>query len=162
MNGLLLPRDFVRESLELHLYFGRIMKEHSIFLEAGFLAKDADLAHQADMLKLQFAEVLQEAVILANGVVNEEFLKSGEALTDKTLRAEQLSEELSCISMQSVITIEELQLCSNAEINQSVLEAQVTALNQKAIGLTNVLVQFKTNVLEGMLQSKLFTSISLY
>jgi len=157
LNALLLLGDFVRESLELHLFFGRIMKEHSIFLEAGFVAKDAALAQQADLFKLQFAEVLQEAVILANGVVSEEALNSGESITDKTLRAEQITEELSGITMESVITTEELRLTPNAGMNQSLLEAQVTALNQKAIGLTNALVQFKTNVLEGMLQCKLFT-----
>ena len=137
------PRDFVRESLELHLFFGRIMKEHSIFLEAGFVAKDAAFAIQADMFKSQFAEVLQEAVTLANGVVSEETLNSGESITDKTLRAEQITEEL--------------RLTPNSGINQSKLEGQVTALNQKAIGLTNALVQFKTKILDGMLKCKLFT-----
>lgn len=157
MNALLLPGDFVRESLELHLFFGRIMKEHSIFLEAGFVAKDAALAQQADMFKSQFAEVLQETVILANGVVSQETLNSGESITDKTLRAEQITEELSGITIESVITTEELRLTPNAGIYQPQLESQVTALNQKAIGLTNALVQFKTNILEGMLQCKLFT-----
>lgn len=157
MNGVMRPRDFVRESLELHLFFGRIMKEHSIFLEAGFVAKDAAFAIQADMFKSQFAEVLQEAVTLANGVVSEETLNSGESITDKTLRAEQITEELSGITIESVITTEELRLTPNSGINQSKLEGQVTALNQKAIGLTNALVQFKTKILDGMLKCKLFT-----
>lgn len=157
MKAILLPGDFVRESLELHLFFGRIMKEHSIFLEAGFVTKDAAFAQQADMFKTQFAEVLREAVFLANGVVSEETLRSGESITDKTLRAEQLTEELSGITIETVITNEELGLIPNAEMNPAQLEAQVTALNQKAIGLTKGLVQFKTNILDGMLQCKLFT-----
>jgi len=157
LNAILLPGDFVRESLELHLFFGRIMKEHSIFLEAGFVAKDAAFAQQADMFKCQFAEILQEAVILANGVVSEETLYSGEAITDKTLRAEQITEELSGITIESGITNEEFGLTPNAGINPTQLEAQVTSLNKKAIGLTKALVQFKTNILDGMLQCKLFT-----
>ena len=28
--------NYVIKSLELHLFFGRIMKEHSLFLKAGF------------------------------------------------------------------------------------------------------------------------------
>jgi hypothetical protein len=154
---MLLPEDYVRESLELHLFFGRIMKEHSIFLEAGFVAKDAAFAQQADMFKCRFAELLQEAVILANGVVSEETLNSGESITDKTLQAEQITQELSGINIESVITMEELRLTPDAGVSLSQLEAQVTALNQKAIGLTNALVQFKTKILEGMLQCKLFT-----
>ncbi|MDI6881116.1 MAG: DUF2935 domain-containing protein [Desulfitobacteriaceae bacterium] len=157
MTALLLPGDFVRESLELHLFFGRIMKEHTIFLEAGFLGKDVSFAQQADMFKSQFTEVLREAVILANGVVSGETLKSGEWITDKTLRAEQISQELSGIPIESVITTEENRLIPDAGVNQSQLETQVTTLNQKAIGLTNALVQFKTNILDGMLQGKLFT-----
>ncbi len=156
MNALP-TRDFVRESLELHLFFGRIMKEHSIFLEAGFVAKDAAFVQQADIFKCQFAEVLQEAVMLANGVVSEEALKSGESITDKTLRAEQITEQLSGIAIESVITTEELRLTPNGGINPSQLRAQVTALNQKAIGLINALVQFKTTILNGMLQCKLYT-----
>ncbi|MHB8125067.1 MAG: DUF2935 domain-containing protein [Desulfitobacteriaceae bacterium] len=157
MNRLLLPRDFVRESLELHLFFGRIMKEHSIFLEAGFVGKDAAFAQQADMFKSQFTEVLREAVILANGVVSEETLNSGEWITDKTLRAEQITQELSGIPIESIITTEENRLTPNTGANQSLQDAQVSALNQKAISLTNALIQFKTNILEGMLQCKLFT-----
>lgn len=157
MSIMLLPEDYVRESLELHLFFGRIMKEHSIFLEAGFVAKDAAFAQQADMFKCRFAELLQEAVILANGVVSEETLNSGESITDKTLQAEQITQELSGINIESVITMEELRLTPDAGVSLSQLEAQVTALNQKAIGLTNALVQFKTKILEGMLQCKLFT-----
>ncbi|RJE48971.1 MULTISPECIES: DUF2935 domain-containing protein [unclassified Dehalobacter] len=157
MNAILLPGDFVRESLELHLFFGRIMKEHSIFLEAGFVAKDAAFARQADMFKTQFAELLREAVFLANGVISEETLSSGESITDKTLRAEQITEELSGIAIESVITNEEFGLTPNTGINPAQLEAQVTVLNQKAISLTNALVQFKTNILNGMLQCKLFT-----
>jgi hypothetical protein len=157
MNALLPPGDFVRESLELHLFFGRIMKEHSIFLEAGFVAKDAAYAQQGEIFKCQFAEVLQEAVVLANGVVSMETLNSGEAITDKTLRAEQITQELSGINIESAITTEELKLSPYAGVIQLPLEAQVTALNQKAIDLTKALVQFKTNILEGMLQLKLFT-----
>jgi len=43
--------DFVRLSLESNLFFLRIMKEHSFFLEAGFLPKDLNLARQADQLR---------------------------------------------------------------------------------------------------------------
>ena len=32
--------DYVRLSLELHLFFDRIMKEHSFFLETAFTDKN--------------------------------------------------------------------------------------------------------------------------
>jgi hypothetical protein len=40
--------SFVINSLELHLFFSRIMKEHSLFLESGFIPLNADLAAKAD------------------------------------------------------------------------------------------------------------------
>lgn len=39
---------YVILSLELHLFFARIMKEHSFFLEVGFTPKDTSLANEAD------------------------------------------------------------------------------------------------------------------
>lgn len=35
--------DYVNLSLELHLFFDRIMKEHSFFLEVAFTEKNNDL-----------------------------------------------------------------------------------------------------------------------
>lgn len=32
-------KEYIRLSLELHLFFDRIMKEHSFFLETGFTKK---------------------------------------------------------------------------------------------------------------------------
>lgn len=157
MNGILLPRDFIRESLELHLFFARIMKEHSIFLEAGFVGKDAVLARQADTLKIQFTELLREAIVLSNGVVSEDTLKSGEWITDKTLRAEHITQELSGIFIEPTITAEEIRISPDTGGNRPPLETQVSILNQKAIDCTNSLIQFKTNILDGMLQCRLFT-----
>lgn len=157
MNGVLLPGDFVRESLELHLFFGRIMKEHSIFLEAGFVGKDASYAQQADQFKCLFTDVLKEAILLANGVVSGEAFNSGEWITDKTLRAEQVTQELSGITIETVMTTDVNRLTPDPGVNQAQLEAHVSVLNQKAIGLTNALIQLKSNVLEGMLQCRMFT-----
>ena len=33
-------KEYIRLSLELHLFFDRIMKEHSFFLETGFTEKN--------------------------------------------------------------------------------------------------------------------------
>ncbi|HCU2975703.1 TPA: DUF2935 domain-containing protein, partial [Clostridioides difficile] len=37
-------QKYVILSLELHLFFSRIMKEHALFLEAGFTNKNYNLA----------------------------------------------------------------------------------------------------------------------
>lgn len=38
---LLSGKDYIKKSLELNLFFGRIMKEHMIFMEAGLLIIDS-------------------------------------------------------------------------------------------------------------------------
>lgn len=40
--------EYATLSLELHLFFGRIMKEHSLFLEAGFTPKNTKLSKEAE------------------------------------------------------------------------------------------------------------------
>ncbi len=40
-------REYVTLSLETHLFFGRIMKEHALFLLAGFPAKETEFIKRA-------------------------------------------------------------------------------------------------------------------
>lgn len=132
------------------------MKEHSFFLEAGFLPKDSDLARQADMFKVQFETLLREAVGLANQNVSQVVLSSGEVVTDKTLRAEEKTIELSGIPLDIQITLAELTL--EAGTADPSLENAVSNLNQRAITLTQELIQFKTRILDQVLSCNLFTS----
>lgn len=157
MSSFLQPADFVRESLELHLFFGRIAKEHAIFLESGFISKDSSFAQQADMFKTQFTQFMKEVLPLANGVLSEEVVKSGELITDKTMRSEQVSQELSGIFIDTSITIEESKITYGYNVNTAILESQVFALNQKAIALATLLAEFKKTVYDDMVQCKLFT-----
>ena len=46
--------SYIRQSLELHLLFGRIMKEHALFLKAGFAPPNADFAKKAEFCKREF------------------------------------------------------------------------------------------------------------
>ena len=52
--------DYVRLSLELHLFFDRIMKEHSFFLETAFMEKDKDLKELQMTFKKAFLTFYQE------------------------------------------------------------------------------------------------------
>jgi hypothetical protein len=155
MGQRITAADFVRLSLELHLFFLRIMKEHSFFLEAGFLPKDFNLARQADQFKEQFNALLREAVRLADRNVSRVVLSSGEVVTDKTLRAEQKTIELSGIPIDTLLTQEELELLPGTPDPN--LEASVISLNQRAIALTEELIRFKTRILDQMLNCTLFT-----
>lgn len=63
-------QNYIALSLETHLFFSRIMKEHSLFLEAGFPCKDNGWINQADYFRQQFEELLSEVVKISSGRVN--------------------------------------------------------------------------------------------
>ena len=56
--------NYVVNSLELHLFFGRIMKEHSLFLMAGFTPANVSFSKQAEFYKREFEKVLCRAIAL--------------------------------------------------------------------------------------------------
>jgi len=155
----MLTRDeYIRLSLELNLFFGRIMKEHSIFLEGAFTAKDINLAREADLLKNQFEMLLAEAIVLANGVVSTASVASGEFVTPHTLAAEQATQFYSGIPINIVLTQAEAGLAGNdGPIPSDMLEQRVFYLNQKAIVLVTALINFKTRILSNVLACRLFT-----
>lgn len=94
----------VRLSLETHLFFARIMKEHSFFLEAGFPGKNGDYIRRADYFKNGFEGVLARAVELVDGFVGDAVLSSGELFTQYTLKAEEQSAFLTGIGLNTRIT----------------------------------------------------------
>lgn len=155
MDQILSTTEFVQKSLGLNLFFLRIMKEHALFLEAGFVSLNSDLIKEADEFKNSFNDLLKEAVKLANGNVSHVVLESGEIVTDRTLQAEEKTEALSGIAIDTNVTRQEMLLRPGQE--DPGLENAVRRLNSKAINLTRSLVEFKTLVLQGMLNCTLFT-----
>ncbi|HBD63785.1 MAG TPA: hypothetical protein DC038_05040, partial [Clostridiales bacterium] len=96
--------DFVRQSLELHLFFARIMKEHSFFLELGFTPRDSMFTQKADDFRLEFDRLLGEVVSLSDGIVSQNVLKSGEVITPYTLNAEMASSYYTGLSIPTELT----------------------------------------------------------
>lgn len=155
---MLSNEDFVRQSLELNLFFLRIMKEHSFFLEAGFTPVNADLARQADAFKNQFEALLKEVVFIANGFISPDAASSGEIVTGFTLNAERATTFFTGIQLDTSITVAELSLTKAVQqLNIQSLVQRVVDINQRAIALTQGLINFKTLVLDSMLTCRIFT-----
>lgn len=151
--------EFIRLSLELNLFFARIAKEHSIFMETSFTSKDSQLAQEADSFKLQFEMLLAETLQLANGIISPETAKSGELVTPYTLSAERVSQFYTGVPINSGITQAETALAGGLSFMPlPMLEERVYALNQKAMMLTTALARFKTKILSDVLACKLFTT----
>lgn len=150
--------EFIKQSLGLHLFFARIMKEHSFFLEAGFTPRDAGFTQQADAFRREFDGLLGEAVSLSNGVVNPGVLQSGEVTTPFTLNAEMATAYFTGVQIPTQLTQAETGLAGGGTLTADpVLEQRVSMLNQRAINATTALIQFKTNVLSNVLSCKMFT-----
>lgn len=155
---MLSNEEFIQQSLELNLFFIRILKEHAFFMQAAFGTKEQSLAHQADTLKCQFTTLLAETIMLADGVISPEVLSSGELVTKFTFDAERATEFYSGIQLDTELTRMELSLDKHLNPNiGSLLLDQVSALNQKAITATTVLADYKSKLLQDILSCRIFT-----
>ncbi|MBD5644952.1 DUF2935 domain-containing protein [Clostridium botulinum] len=155
---MLSRHEFIRQSLELHLFFGRIMKEHSFFLQIGFTPKDSRLMQQANAFRMEFDRLLADAICLSNGVVSNSVLQSGEVVTPFTLKAEMASAYFTGVNIPTRLTEAEEGLMGDTSTKVNpMLEEKVSMLNQRAMGLTRALAQFKTKILSDVICCRIFT-----
>lgn len=151
--------NYIVRSLELHLFFGRIMKEHALFLRAGFTPADPSFSDKAEYYKKEFEALLSRAVALGNGVVSQEVLRSGELVTKFTALAEKQTEAFTAISINKEITAREQRLRPGSRGNNFGAEAhrRVKQLNQRALELLDGLIALKEQILKNVLSCKMFT-----
>lgn len=146
-------------SLELHLFFSRIMKEHALFLEAGFVSKDKNYVEEASWYKNEFEKLLADVVKISDGYVRPNIMNSCEVVTEYTLIAEAKTENLTGIAINKNITLAEnnMQLGMNYK-NQTVTNFDIQNLNNRAIGLLDGLIGFKERILADVSSCKIFTA----
>jgi len=156
---MIVEQQYVVLSLELHLFFGRIMKEHAIFLEAGFTPANADFSKTADSYKKQFEAILHQAVSLGNGIIRPEVIASGEIVTDYTLGSEGQTQGFTGIAIDQDITRLEERLfgAASPQITPELVQ-RVRELNRKALRELSGLIGFKKQVLDAVLSCRAFTA----
>lgn len=153
--------EFVRQSLELHLFFARIMKDHAFFLQISFTPQKSIYACDAEAFRRGFDMLLSDAVFLSNGLIREEVIKSGELLTPFTLEAEKSAVYYTGVNIPINITKTENELISNTLTidNCTGIEDKVIAINNRALELIKGIANFKKVVLSKILEGKIFTRI---
>lgn len=151
--------NYLIKSLELHLFFGRIMKEHSLFLKAGFTPVNANFSKRAEFYKREFEKLLNQSVALSRGLISSEVLNSGELVTEFTALAENQTERFTGISIDKGITAKELRLAKGCTQNSNNKEKirQIKRLNQRALRLLNGLISFKESILINVSNCRMFT-----
>jgi len=153
---LLSREEFIRKSLELNLFYQRIMKEHLFFIETNLPCVETEFITEANILKLSFEEILAETVMLANGIISEEAIKSHEIVTQFTLPAEEITSNLTGASLNTNITKAELELTSNQRYEYTEwLENAVSSINRRSKNLLEEVIAFKNKMLTLVLQCKL-------
>ena len=134
------------------------MKEHSLFLEAGFTSKNTKLSKEADNYKIRFEKLLLDALRISNGRIREKVLNSGEIFTDYTLNSEKKTSYYTGININSKITLIEKNLeCRPTKIIDNKARDCVKNINKRAIKLLDGLIEFKVRILDDMICCKLFT-----
>lgn len=152
-------RDYATLSIETHLFFARIMKEHALFLEAGFPCCEKEWIEEAENFRKSFEELLQDTLKIAEGNIHEAVLRSNELVTEFTLPAEERTEALSGIPINSRITKATRSLrggCKDEE--DCALNRRVMQLNERAHRLLNGLIRFKEQILCKMKEGRLYTA----
>lgn len=152
-------KEYITLSLETHLFFGRIMKEHSLFLLAGFPAKETEFIQRADRFREEFETGLRRTVELADGMVRESVLNSGEVVTEFTQKAECQTAKLTGIPIDVKISEAEKRLSAgNCMMANREMASQVRRLNRKMLQSLNGLISFKEQILREMTMCRLYTT----
>lgn len=146
-----LNQEYIVNSLEQHLFFARIMKEHSFFLKVGFLPPDAELAKEAEKFLRRFEALLSRTVTLSDHVVRQCVLNSGEIFTEFTETAECQTQRFTGTFLDRSITARQkrlmgLERCDRLCVTPA-LARQVRQLNRDALALVDSLICFKERVL---------------
>ena len=154
-------RDYITDSLEQHLFFARIMKEHAFFLKVGFLPPNAQLAKTSERLMRQFEALLSRTIALSDCIVRGSVLTSGEIVTEFTDCAERQTQSLPGTFIDRSLTAREKQLkscaCGSDFCVSQALIGQVRRLNLDGLQLVDLIIAFKERLLCNVNSCNIFT-----
>lgn len=152
-------KEYVTTSLETHLFFGRIMREHALFLLAAFPAGETGYRGRADWFREQFERALEQTVRLSDGMVGESVLRSGEVFTEFTEDAERQTRRLTKIPIDIRITQAEKKLrAGSGACRDTRMEQQMHYLNRNVLNLLDGLIEFKEKILQEVTSCNLYTA----
>lgn len=155
---MLNDEEYIRLSMENNLFWTRIMKEHAIFIESSVPAPHRQLAMQADQFKQLFDRLLAESIRLANSSVSDRSLQSGQYVTQYTEAAEQATQQLTGIEINSNLTRMEYDIKPSGPYSSAQQNVQeVSALNQYIVSQVNAFARFKSDLYNLQASCRLFT-----
>lgn len=134
------------------------MKEHALFLEAGFPCKDRNRIRKADVFRQQFEKLLEDVIRISDGRVSFHILESDELVTEFTIPAEHHTERLSGIPINTELSRREMNLrAREGRENSGEMMRLVDRINQRALMLLDDFIDFKKSILREVESCRLFT-----
>ena len=156
---LLSREEFIRISLEINLFFQRIMKEHLFLIEVNLQAVEENNIAKAKYFKQCFEQLLSETVYYASGVLPEATIACNEFVTPYTLQAEEVNSKLTGAEINTEITKAEMNLVSNTNCNKNLSENTVHNINVKSYNLLNEVIAFQKKLMMLQLHCKVFVTL---
>ncbi len=129
---MLTEEEYVRKSIELHLFFARIIKEHGIILYSAMIEnnENKEIARQFSEF---FAKILSDTLDIANENVSKEWLDSEAFVTNHTLNIESLTEKLGNLTIDKKLTEKALSLTPGTKLVNQEIISRVTDINKSAL-----------------------------
>ncbi len=149
---------YIEDSLELNLFYLRIMKEHALFMQLAFTPKNKDLGVRAESIRLRMNDLMFQTIQVSRGYLSEAVMSSGELFTRYTEEAERQTQNLTGVPMDMQLTLEEYNLAGAAAAAPSIQQT-VDGINYSAASLTGELLQLKQRVHSDVMACMIFTSI---
>lgn len=149
---------YIQKSLELNLFFLRILKEHALFMQLNFTPKNKDLSMEAEKIRMRINHLFSHAIHMANGYVGRLVLASGELYTRFTEEAERQTQLFTGMPVDMALTREEYNLHSSA-VPPVTMKPQTDRLNQNAFNLARELLTFKEKVYADVIACRLITNL---
>lgn len=155
---MLSSTEFIQKSIEANLFWSRIIKEHATFVEGSLPPIQRRRAAQATQFRRQFARLLMETIRLANGVLPQELLSSGQFFTEYTEAAEKDLQRLTGLAVDSSLTVAEQSIvpASAGTVFSPQLEQRVKALNHRLLDTLIPFQRFETETLRQRHDCKIF------
>lgn len=149
---------YIQDSLELNLFFLRIMKEHALFLQLGFTPKDKPLGDEAENIRQRLDNLLSQAIQLSKGYISPSVMSSEELFTRYTEEAERQTQFFTGVPIDIQLTIDEYSMGGSVAPPVS-MQPIIDRLNSSAMALARELLQFKMRVYDNVKSCNIFTNI---
>ncbi|MCR3757507.1 DUF2935 domain-containing protein [Clostridium felsineum] len=149
--------QYVQLSLQLNLFFLRIVKEHNIIAGASLPTKYVSTLSQILAVNRRLDALLSRTVTLSQGKISSEVMKSSTIITPLTLPAEKTTSALTGVPINTDITVKEISLGYRYGYREAFnIVSAVSTLNRSILALVTSVINFQSGLLNQIIRCRAF------